>query len=112
MGRAGMDHPFWEVVEDLIGSGRAEHGTIMGGPCLRSNGEFVAMPLDPESRMGAAGAMVVKLDRDAVTALIAAGEAASFAPAGKVFGEWAQITHDDHARWRELVEQALARLGN
>lgn len=99
---------FVDLVAPLVGAGRAEHGTIMGGPCLRSDDEFVAMPLDRASRMGGPGGLVVKLTAERVTALVASGEGAPFAPAGRTFREWVQVTHDDHDRWLALVEEAVA----
>ena len=42
---------------------------------------------------------LVKLTAERVTALVASGEGAPFAPAGRTFREWVQVTHDDHDRW-------------
>lgn len=102
---------FFDLVAPIVGEGRAEPGTLMGGPCLRADGEFVAMPLSRTTKMGAAGGLVVKLPRDRVDELVAAGRAAPFGPAGKVFKEWAQVTSDDQEEWLTLIEEAIAFSG-
>ena len=52
--------------------------------------------------------IVVKLDRDEVDALIAAGTGAPFAPAGKVFREWVLVEEHDEERWTELLRASIA----
>jgi hypothetical protein len=51
-------------------------------------------------------AWLVKLPAERVTALIAAGHAQPFAPAGRVFREWAALLRPDRRRWRTLVDEA------
>lgn len=94
---------FWEMAEPLLASGRVVEGTMMGHQCLRSavNDAFVATV---ERRTGRP---VVKLPRDRVDALIADGTAAAFAPAGRVFGEWAAIVTDDDTVWRALLDESI-----
>jgi hypothetical protein len=76
--------------------------TMMGHPCLRLDGAFVAAN-DPRS-----GALIVKLDADAVSARVASGAGRAFAPAGKVFKQWLAIDTVDEGVWREAIGEALA----
>lgn len=90
---------FWTIAEDMIAGGAAEEGTIMGGRCLRAQGEFLAM------YWGKVDRFVVKLPAERVVELIAAGTGESFAPAGKVFKEWVAIESPDEGLWRELLDE-------
>ena len=54
-------------------------------PCLRANGNFFAT-CDHRT-----GDLIVKLPRQRVDKLIAAGDALPFAPAGRTFKEWASV---------------------
>jgi len=93
---------FWDVAGELMADdARLSEGTIMGHPCLRLGKEFVAMP---ELKTGR---LIVKLDAERVSELIAAGVATDFAPAGKVFREWAAVA--DSARWRKLMTEAIEK---
>lgn len=93
---------FWDTASELMAADeRLVEGSIMGQPCLRLGKEFVAMPEHNGLRM------IVKLDAARVAELVAAGTAESFAPAGKVFREWAAVA--DAAQWRPLLEEAIAK---
>ena len=48
-----------------------------------------------------------KLDADRVQALIDSGTADSFAPAGRIFKEWAAIS--DACHWEDLLREAIAK---
>lgn len=97
-----MSDDFWDALAPLQGEGLIEEGTIMGGPCVRADGEFVAMP----NHKGAG--LVVKLPKDQVAGLIASDEGQPFAPAGKVFSEWVLIEDFNRERWQELVRESVA----
>ena len=97
-----MSAEFWDAAAPLLAEGSIEEGTIMGGPCVRSGGEFVGMPHHKGP------GIVVKLPRDRVDALVGAGEGAPFAPAGKVFKEWVLIEAHDEDRWQELLRESIA----
>ncbi|MDW3219491.1 MAG: hypothetical protein R8F63_12845 [Acidimicrobiales bacterium] len=97
-----MSDEFWDATAPLLAEGLIEEGTIMGGPCVRSAGEFVGMPHHKGD------GIVVKLPRDEVDAMIAAGDGASFAPAGKVFREWVLVEEHDETRWTELLRRSVA----
>jgi hypothetical protein len=93
---------FWDAAAPLLAEEALEEGTIMGGPCVRSGREFVGMPHHKGD------GIVVKLPRDRVDALIAAGEGAPFAPAGKVFKEWVLVEDHDEDRWIELLRESIS----
>jgi hypothetical protein len=93
---------FWDHAAPLLASGELEEGTIMGGPCLRSRGEFVAMPYH------LAEGLVAKLPRERVAGLITAGVGFPFAPAGRPFREWVLVTRYDPALWDTLLAEAHA----
>lgn len=96
-----MGTEFWEAAEQLMGAGRIEESTMMGGPCVRAEGEFVAMPYHKGP------GLVVKLPRARVSELIAAGTGAAFAPAGKVFAEWVLIADHEPAVWAGLLDESV-----
>ena len=99
-----MSEDFWDVAGDLMaGDERLIESTIMGHRCLRLGKEFVAMP---ELKTGR---LIVKLDAARVAELIDSGVATPFAPADKVFKEWAAI--DDSGRWRDLLAEAIEKAG-
>jgi len=76
---------------------------MMGNPCLRYGGAFVAMHWEK------AAAMIVKLDASSVAAHISDGEGIAFAPNGRVFKEWLAVPDDRHESWSDLLNAALAR---
>lgn len=105
------DDLFWDVAGELMASDdRLVEGTIMSSRCLRlvrsGKEEFLAMPHHKKS------GLVVKLPKERVAALIAAGEAEEFAPAGKVFREWAAVLDHDETRWRDLLLEGISFVGD
>jgi hypothetical protein len=94
---------FWELIEELRGEDpRVDEGTIMGGPCVRVGGEFLAL-VDYKG-----SGLVVKLPRARVRELIDTGVGQPFAPAGRVFGEWVSVPRLDRRRWRSLLREGVA----
>ncbi len=94
---------FWELVEELRADDlRIAEGTIMGGRCARVDGEFLGL-VDFKG-----SGLVVKLPRERVDELIEKGTAQPFAPAGKVFREWASIPKRDRRRWKALLREGIA----
>jgi hypothetical protein len=91
---------FWELVAPMYADPAISRSTMMGLPCVRLEGRFFAS-LDRRT-----GALLVKLPRDRVTELITAGRAVPFAPAGRVFREWAAVTEPDPAHWQALLVEA------
>lgn len=97
-----MSDEFWDVVNPLQAEGLISEGTIMGGPCVRADGEFVAMPHHKGP------GLVVKLPKERVKGLIEGGVGQSFAPAGKVFSEWVLIENHDDEQWETLIRESVA----
>ena len=93
---------FWELVGELQASDRrVVEGTIMGGPCARVDGEFLAL-VDYKG-----SGLVVKLPRHRVDELVTSGTGQRFAPAGRVFKEWVSIPVRDRALWRALLVEGI-----
>ena len=93
---------FRDLTEPLLAESGIERSTMMGLPCLRVHGAFFA------SCDRRTGDLLVKLPEARVDALVAAGRANSFAPAGRRFREWAAIPPDRGRAWRRLLDEALA----
>lgn len=90
-----------ELTDDLLYDPAIGRATMMGYPCVRLAGQFLAS-YDTRS-----GQLVVKLPRDRVADLIDDGTGIPFAPAGKVFREWVAITTVDRTLWRSLFAEAV-----
>lgn len=93
---------FWDLVGPLIAMGQMDEGTIMGGPCVRVKGEFLAMPYHKGS------GLVVKIPKERVTELIEQNVGQPFAPAGRVFREWVLVEKYNAAIWTELLAEGRA----
>lgn len=93
---------FWEIAAPLIDTGQAERGTMMGFPCLRVGGTFCASLQKDTSDL------IVKLPASRVSELIANEEAIAFAPNGRRFKEWAQLTTSDAEDWEVYLQEAIA----
>lgn len=91
---------FWDVAVALLVQSEVTKSTMMGFPCLRTNGDYFASAHHKD------GDLIVKLDKDRVTAMIEAGEGEAFAPNGRRFKEWIRIVDRDEARWETLMREA------
>ncbi len=91
-----------ELTDDLLYDPAVGRSTMMGYPCVRLAGQFLAS-YDEKS-----GCLVVKLPSDRVAELVSAGTGDEFAPAGKVFREWVAIPTIDRRLWRSLLAEAVA----
>lgn len=108
MQRADTDTPaafFWDLAAPLLAREGVSDGTMMGFPCLRVRGAFFA------SCDHRTGDLIIKLPRERVAALIAAGAGQPFAPAGRVFKEWLLVPDRDEARWEAHLAEAYAFVG-
>lgn len=94
------DALFWDLAQPLLLSGVADKGTMMGFPCLRTQGKFFAS-LEKDSKD-----LIVKLPAPRVTELIESGEAQPFAPNGRIFKEWALIDQVDEEKWASYLNEA------
>jgi hypothetical protein len=90
-----------DLTDDLLYDPAIGRATMMGYPCVRLAGKFLAS-YDEKFRC-----LVVKLPRDRVTELIGNGSGEPFAPAGKVFREWVAIPTVEPELWRHLLAEAV-----
>lgn len=90
-----------ELTDDLLYDPAIGRATMMGFPCVRLAGRFLASYDDK------AHCLVVKLPRERVTELVADGTGDPFAPAGKVFREWVAVAEPDRDLWRSLLSEAV-----
>jgi hypothetical protein len=90
-----------DLTDDLLYQPAVGRSTMMGFPCVRRAGKFFA------SFDKRAGALVIKLPRERVTALVDEGTGDPFAPNGRVFREWVSIPTPDRALWQGLLAEAL-----
>lgn len=90
-----------QLTDDLLYDPAIGRGTIMGHPCVRLAGRFVACYDDK------AGCLIVKLPHERVVDLVDSGTGDPFAPAGKVLREWVAIPTPDPELWRSLLAEAV-----
>lgn len=90
-----------ELTDDLLYDPAIGRATMMGYPCVRLAGRFLASYDDR------VGGLVVKLPRERVTELVNNGGGDPFAPAGKVFREWVAIPTADRELWETLLAEAV-----
>ena len=90
-----------ELTDDLLYDPAIGRATMMGYPCVRLAGRSLAS-YDDKARC-----LVVKLPRERVAELVASGNGAPSAPAGKVFREWVSIPTVDRRLWRSLLAEAV-----
>ena len=101
MSTTEAEDTFWDLAAELQADDPAvAEGTLMGGRCMRVDGEFFSMIFVKEQTL------VVKLAEERVNELIAAGQGEPFAPAGKVFREWLGVSAIDEDQWRALMAEA------
>ncbi|MFI7063844.1 hypothetical protein ACIBL3_22850 [Kribbella sp. NPDC050124] len=100
----GEDPRAWydELTDDLLYDPAIGRSTMMGYPCIRLAGRFLAS-YDEKS-----GRLVVKLPAARVAELVADGTGQEFAPAGKVFREWVALGPAERDRWQTLLAEAVA----
>ncbi len=91
---------FWELARPLLAEPGVTRGTMMGYPCLRSDGAFFACV------ERATGHLIVKLPASRIAELVATGQALHFAPNGRTFREWAAFPVADPGEWRALLAEA------
>lgn len=90
-----------ELTDDLLYDPAIGRATMMGYPCVRLAGRFLASYDDK------VGGLVVKLPSQRVNELIEKGDGDAFAPAGKVFREWVSIPGVDRKWWQSLLAEAV-----
>ena len=90
-----------QLTDDLLYDPAIGRATMMGYPCVRMAGRFLASYDDR------AGALVVKLPAERVLELIETGDGDPFVPAGRRFREWVSIPAVDRALWQSLLADAV-----
>lgn len=100
---AATSEEFWEAAARLLDRPGVTRSTMMGYPCMRLHGDFFASH-DPNH-----GALVVKLDRETVAALLQQGVGEQFAPSGRAFREWISIPADARSSWPDHLDAAFER---
>jgi hypothetical protein len=90
-----------ELTDDLLYDPAVGRATMMGYPCVRLAGKFLAS-YDANARC-----LVVKLPRERVTELVESALGDPFAPAGKVFREWVAIPTVDRDLWQQVLAEAV-----
>ncbi len=90
-----------ELTDDLLYDPAIGRATMMGYPCVRLAGRFLASYDDKASRL------VVKLPRERVAELVESGQGDPFAPAGRTFREWVSIPTIDRELWQTLLAEAV-----
>jgi hypothetical protein len=91
-----------ELTDDLLYDPAIGRSTMMGYPCVRLAGQFLA------SYDNKSGCLVVKLSSERVAELVKTGTGDHFAPAGKVFREWVAIPTIDRQLWQTLLAESVA----
>lgn len=96
---------FDQLAAGLLGDPGLEQGTGFGSaPGLRTGGKIFAMLVK--------GELVVKLPKDRVDELIAAGDGARFDPGhGRLMKEWASVPPTSSEDWERLAGEALRFVG-
>lgn len=96
---------FDQLAAGLLGDPGVEQGTGFGSaPGLRTGGKIFAMLVK--------GELVVKLPKDRVDELIAAGDGARFDPGhGRLMKEWASVPPTSSEDWEGLAGEALRFVG-
>jgi len=90
-----------QLTDDLLYDPAIGRATMMGYPCVRLAGKYLASYDDKR------GCLVVKLPRERVAELVAHGDGEPFAPAGKVFREWVAIPTVDRRLWEQVLADAV-----
>ena len=93
------DESYRRVVDGLLGDPEVSEGKMMGMPALKRGNKMFGGWFD--------GDLLVKLGRERVDELVAAGRAVPFDPSGRgrPMRDWARIPQPD-GDWAELAEEA------
>lgn len=97
---------FWDLAGVLLEEPGVTRSTMMGYPCLRSNGASFACVEHPT------GNLIVKLPADRVHELVRSGQATSFAPNGRIFREWAAFALPNRRQWIAAMTEARRFVGD
>ena len=90
-----------EVVDKILQEEGVEESTMMKTPCLRYNGDFMAMMFKKED------ALIIKVSPLRVGELIAEGKGREFNFTKKRFKEWVLIPLEYEEEYESLIYEAL-----
>ena len=91
-----------EAVDALLSETGVEQSTMMKSPCLRYNGQFMAMMFDKED------ALIIKVSPERVNELIASGKGMEFNFTKKRFKEWVLIPTEFEDEYENFIRESLA----
>lgn len=92
---------YGEVAFKFVHEYGAEISTMMGTPCLRYKGQFIAMMFDKE------GALIIKVSEKSVNELIDMGVGQEFNFTKKRFKEWVLISMKFQNEYEDYILEAL-----
>jgi hypothetical protein len=106
MAAGTADQRYSEIVEEFLGRpGVSREGRGFGSSALKIHGKIFAM-------LSSSGSFVVKLPRQRVAELVAAGHGTPFETRpGRVMKEWLDLNAESGQDWASLAEEALAFVG-
>lgn len=79
-----------------------EQSTMMGSPCLRYKGDFIAMMFAKQE------SLIIKVSAERVNEIIEQGEGNEFNYTKKRFKEWVLIPLELEERYIAYIDEALA----
>lgn len=94
-----MSYP--KAEKDILQEEGVEESTMMGTPCLRYQGAFIAMIFDKED------ALIIKVSPTRVNDLIAEGSGREFNFTKKKFKEWVLIPAEFESDYGAYIREAL-----
>ncbi len=90
-----------DVAHKMTREKGVEQSTMMKTPCLRYNGDFMAMMFEKED------ALIIKVSPERVNVLIASGKGLEFNFTRKRFKEWVLIPLEFEDEYESLIYEAL-----
>ena len=91
-----------DVADKMVREAGVARSTMMKSPCLRYNGEFIAMMFEKED------ALIIKVSPSRVDQLIADGNGMEFNFTKKKFKEWVLIPSEFEDQYEPYIHEALA----
>ncbi len=91
-----------QVVNKIIQENGVEQSTMMKSPCLRYQGNFMAIMFDKED------ALIIKVSAERVDELIAEGVGREFNFTKKKFKEWVLIPLEYEDEYEQFIYESLA----
>jgi hypothetical protein len=90
-----------QVVDKIIQEDDVTLSTMMGTPCLRYKGDFIAMMFEKED------SLIIKVSPDRVNELILEGNGNEFNFTKKRFKEWVLIPIDLEDKYESYIYESL-----